>query len=453
MSSNTQIIVGLIVSIIVLIWMLLKTKVHVFLAMLITALLTGLLGGMDFSYVIEMIKTGFGGTLGNLGILISFGVMMGKMLEKSGAAKQMGHTFIRWLGDGKEEVAVGLTGFVTSLSIFCVPAFVILMPLLKTISRRKKISIVSLGVAAAGGLVLSHSLVPPASGPIGVAGIFGVNLAEMMLWGVVISIPMFIVLILVSKYLGKKYFKIPDEDLEGWITDRNVQVAEVQEEDESLLPSIGASVAPIIVPIVLILLGTVVKRFAEQNVLANILVMLGEPIVALGVSVLVAIFILSKNMTRQETISAMDEGIAGGAKIILIVGAGGALGQVVNASGVGDAIANWIAGTGIPPILLPLIISTLIRAIQGSGNVAQMTAASITAPIMATLGVSPVFAALAVNIGSIFFSYFNDAYFWTINESMDITDVREQLRIWTIPSTILWFVGTITLLIVNGIFG
>jgi GntP family gluconate:H+ symporter len=453
MSSNTQVIVGLVISIIVLIWLLMKTKVHVFLAMLIAALLTGLLGGMDFDFIIEMIETGFGSTLGSLGILISFGVMMGKILEKSGAAEQMGRTFVRWLGDGKEEVAVGLTGFVTSLSIFCVPGFVILMPLLKTISRRKKISIISLGVAAAGGLLLSHSLVPPASGPIGVAGIFGVNLAEMMFWGIVISIPMFIVLILISKYLEKRYYKIPDENLEDWIEDPNEEITEVSDTEPHDLPGIGASVAPIIVPVLLIFIGTLLSSYAGENIILDILIMLGEPIVALGVSVLVAIFLLSRNMTRDETLSAMDEGIASGAKIILIVGAGGALGQVVNASGVGDAIANWIAGTNIPPILLPLIISTLLRAIQGSGNVAQMTAASITAPIMATLGVSPVFAAIAVNVGSIFFSYFNDAYFWTINESMDVTDVKDQLKIWSIPSTILWLVGTITLLLLNGVFG
>jgi GntP family gluconate:H+ symporter len=434
--------------------MLIKTKIHVFLAMIISALLTGLIGGMEFNNVIEMIQTGFGQTLGSLGILISFGVMMGKILEKSGAAEQMGRTFVRWLGDGKEEVAVGLTGFITSLSIFCVPGFVILMPLLKTISRNKKKSIISLGVATAGGLVLSHSLVPPASGPIGVAGIFGVNLAEMMFWGIIVSIPMFIVLIFVSKKLGEKYFKIPDASLEGWtenVDDVQRETDEIEGEKKQL-PGIGASVAPIIVPVLLILLGTLLEPFAG-NLFIDILIILGNPIVALGASVLVAISLLSRNMSRKETLAAMDEGIAGGAKIILIVGAGGALGQVVNASGVGDTIANGIAATNIPPILLPLIISTLIRAIQGSGNVAQMTAASITAPIMATLGVSPVFAALAVNIGSIFFSYFNDAYFWTINESMDVNEVKDQLRIWTLPSTILWFVGTITLLLVNGIFG
>jgi len=454
MSSNLQIIIGLVISVVILIWMLTKTKIHVFLAMIIAALLTGILGGMDPFSVIEMVTTGFGSTLGSLGILISFGVMMGKILEKSGAAEKMGRTFINWLGDGKEEIATGLTGYVTSLSIFCVPAFVILLPLLKTISRKKKISIISLGVAAAGGLLLSHSIVPPASGPIGVAGIFGVNLAEMMFWGVIITIPMFIVLIFHAKYLGKKYYKIPNAALDDWLH----QPGEKDDSEEVVidtkeLPNIVASMAPIITPIILIFIGTLLRNYRNINIIIDTIIFLGDPVIALGVSVLVAIFLLSKNLTRKETLSAMDEGIASGAKIILIVGAGGALGEVINASGIGNVIAEFIASTPIPPILLPLIISTLLRGIQGSGNVAQMTAASITAPIMVTLGSNLIFAAIAANIGSMFFSFFNDAYFWTINESLGITKVKDQIRIWTIPSTVLWGVGVVTLLVVNGIFG
>lgn len=453
MSSNLQMLLGLGIALVLLIFMLMKTKIHVFLAMLVTALLTGLLGGMEVELVIEAIQNGFGNTLGSLGILIAFGVMMGKILEKSGAAEKMGRTFVSWLGDGKEEIAVGLTGFVTSMAIFCVPAFVILMPLLKTISRSKKISIISLGVAAAGGLILSHSLVPPASGPIGVAGIFNVNLAEMMFWGVIVSIPMFIAVLIMAKFLGKKYYRVPDESLEGWITDKNIEISDSKELNSKELPSIGASVAPILTPIILILLGTLLSGYQNQNIIIDFLIILGEPIVALGASVLVAILLLSKNMSKNETLSALDEGISGGAKIILIVGAGGALGEVVNSSGVGSVIANAMAQTNIPAILLPLLISTFMRAIQGSGNVAQMTAASITAPIMLSLGVSPVFSALAVNIGSIFFSFVNDAYFWTINESMDITEIKNQVRIWSIPTIIIWAVGTSTLLILNGVFG
>jgi len=453
MSSDVQIIVALIIAIAVLIWLLMKTKVHVFLAMLMAALITGILGGMSPADVLEYIQTGFGNTLGELGILISFGVLMGKLLEKSGAAEQMGRTFARWLGDGNEEIAAGLTGYVTSLSIFCVPGFVILMPLLKTISRNKKKSIIGLGVAAAGGLLLTHSLVPPASGPIGVAGIFGVNLAEMMFWGVIVTIPMFIVLIFMAKHLGKKYYKLPDESLEGWVDNAEDVNENVDDQVTGHLPGIMASVSPILVPVLLIFIGTMLQQFSGQNLFVDTIIFIGEPIVALGISVLVAIVLLARNMSRSEALSAMDEGIAGGAKIILIVGAGGALGEVVNASGIGDVIANSIAQTNLSPILLPLIISTLLRAIQGSGNVAQMTAASITVPIMQTLGANLVFAAIAANIGSMFFSYFNDAYFWTVNESMDDTKVKEQLKIWSIPSTVLWGVGTITLLILNGIFG
>jgi len=138
--------------------------------------------------------------------------------------------------------------------------------------------------------------------------------------------------------------------------------------------------------------------------------------------------------------------------ILLVIGGGGALGMVLRDSGTGQVIAQYIVAIGVPGILLPLTISTLIRLIQGSGTVAMITAASITAPMIGTLGVNPIMAGLGCSIGSFMFSYFNDAYFWVVNRSLGITEIKEQIKVWSMTSTVLWATGTVTLLIVNAIF-
>ena len=149
----------------------------------------------------------------------------------------------------------------------------------------------------------------------------------------------------------------------------------------------------------------------------------------------------------------VETGIKSAGTIILITGAGGAFGMLIRDSGVGDVIANTLVETSLPAILLPFVIATLVRFVQGSGTVAMITAASITAPIIAKLDVNPVFAALAACTGSLFFSYFNDSFFWVINRSIGITEGKEQLRLYSIASTVAWAVGIVVLLIINMIFG
>ncbi|MBP7223370.1 MAG: GntP family permease, partial [Sedimentibacter sp.] len=201
---GSQMIFGLVVGIALLIVLILKTKIHAFLALIIAAAVTGLVGGMPSNDVLSSISKGFGNTLGSIGIIIGFGVMMGEIFEASGAAERMAQTFIKKLGKGKEEIALAITGFLVSIPIFCDSGFVILSPLAKAISRKTKKSVITLGVSLAAGLVITHSLVPPTPGPVGVAGLFNVNVGSLILWGIVLAIPMTLAAVLYAKYLGKK---------------------------------------------------------------------------------------------------------------------------------------------------------------------------------------------------------------------------------------------------------
>ncbi len=465
MSSGMQMILGLIIGISLLIFLITKTKVHVFLGVIICAVTIGVIGGMEQQKLVDSITKGFGNSLSSIGIIIGFGVMLGKLLETSGATEVMANTFIKLFGNKKEEYALAASGFVTSLSIFCTSGFIILAPLVKGLSKKTGKSVVSLGVALAGGLLMSHTLVPPAAGPIGVAGILNVNIGRFMLFGTIIAIPILCVIIIYGKYLGKKIYQLPNDTEDGWIRpDRQETLFENRVEIENnfdnnkqgdkKLPSPFRAFAPILIPILLILLNTTLKSLNfKNNIVASFFNFTGAPIIALSIGLLIAIIGLTKELSKAETLNAMEEGLKSSGKLLLLVGGGGALGMIIQNSGVGTFIATGISKTSIPPILLPFLIACLLRIVQGSGSVAMMTAASVTAPMISTLHIDPVFAALAACVGSMIFSYFNDSYFWVINESIGISDVKEQMKVWSVTTTLACFTGLIALLILNFFFG
>ncbi len=453
--DGNRMIIGMVIGIIFLVYMILRTKVHTFPALIIAAITVGLIGGLPREMIIGSITKGFGGTLGSIGIIIGFGVMMGEIFERSGAATRMAYTFLKRFGANREEEALAVTGFLVSIPIFCDSGFVILAPLARALSRQTGKSIVSLGIALASGLVITHTMVPPTPGPVGAAGIYGANVGSVILWGIVIAIPMLIAAMIYGRSLGKKIYQIPAEDGDGW--ERPATIQEMSEEsityDETGLPGTLTSFAPILLPILLILLSTTGEVIGMEGTLGEVIRFLGTPLVAVGAGLLVAIFTLTKGMDRKEVMGIVEKGIESAGIIILITGAGGAFGQVLRDSGVGEYIAEYVAKTAIPPLFLPFLIATLMRFIQGSGTVAMLTAASMTAPIMASLAVDPVFATLSACVGSLFFSHFSDSFFWVVNRTIGIVDAREQVRIWSIPTTIAWIVGFIALLIINAIFG
>lgn len=456
MLSPERMLIALFIGIVILVFMILRTKIHTFLALILTCILIGVVGGVPYNDIISSITGGFGGTLGSIGIIIGFGVMMGAIFERTGSAKTMAKTVLQFLGRGKEDIALAVTGFIVSIPIFCDSGFVILAPLAKELSRVTKRSIVTLGIALACGLVITHTMVPPTPGPVGVAGIFNVSVGTFMLWGIVIAIPMAAAGVIYARIVGKKIYQIPGGEGEAeWIrpNQNELQKAEVNLFGDEEMPGAFESFLPIVLPILLILMNNVLKVLAMEGPVAEFLIFLGQPIVAVAAGLLAAIFSLSRHMDRRETIRTMEEGIKDAGIIILVTGGGGALGRVMADTGLGNYIATQMAQTAIPAILLPFIIATLMRFIQGSGTVAMITSASITAPILSTLAVNPVFAALAACVGSLFFSYFNDSFFHVVTRTIGLNEPKEQIQSYSIASTILWAVGIVTLLILNLIFG
>jgi len=455
MPLGLQMVLALVIGIAALIFMIVKTKIHTFIALLVACVVIGVIGGMSPASIVGAIQGGFGTTLGNIGIIIGFGVMMGVIFETSGSAERMARTFLKLFGKNREEPALALTGFIVSIPVFCDSGFIILHPIAKTLSRKIKKSIVGLSVPLAAGLVITHSMVPPTPGPLGVAAVFGVDVGQYLLWGLLICIPMAIATTIYGKWLGRRIYQLPAEDGEGWVRPgySEPRYDLIAEESERKLPSTFNAFLPLVAPIILILINTVLNATlgaeAKQATLVQVLTFLGTPIIAVGIGLLLSVYVLAFRSERKVVLADMEKGMRASGMILLVTGGGGALGRVLTESGTGMYIAQQIAATPIPVILLPFLIATLVRFVQGSGTVAMITSASITAPIVAAAGGNMLLAAFAASTGSLFFSYFNDSYFWVINRLCGIDNAKEQIRVWSVTTTIAWAVGLVILLVVS----
>ncbi|WP_340619737.1 GntP family permease [Xenorhabdus siamensis] len=450
-------ITGLVIAVFTLLFLVLYTRVHTILAMLVATIIAGITGGLGITNTVEVITKGFGSTLGNIGIVIGLGLMMGRILEVSGATEQIAYSLIKWLGKKREEWAMAITGYIISIPIFVDTAFVIIYPIIKTLAKKSKRNLLTLGVALAGGLVITHHLVPPTPGPLGVAGIFGVDIGAMMLVGMILAIPCVIGVTFYAKWLAIKYpeYYFTNEDPEYL---RKNHQNYMEEKANKSLPNLFFSLLPIIVPITLILikainnilLGTEVITRKEKNIYFQFIDFVGSPIIALSISVLLAIYILMPKIRKEDIIGHLETGLQTAGIILLVTGAGGALGTVLRESGTGELLAQNIAKLPITPILIPFIIATLVRLIQGSGTVAMVTAASISVPIISEIpGINMLLAAQAATIGAFFFGYFNDSLFWMVNRMMGIKDAKQQMIVWSIPTTIAWGIGLCGVLLLN----
>lgn len=455
MTQETQMLLGLFLGIAVMIVLVLKTRTHTFIALLLAALITGLVGQMSPTDAINAIQEGFGNTLKSTGIIIGLGVMMGGILEKTGAAERLAYTFIKLIGKGNEEWALGVTGWLVSIPVFADSAVVIFAPLCKALSRVTGKSVIGLALALACGLQCTHTMVPPTPGPLTAAGMMGVDVGQMILVGAGLSIPIFIAAILYSKWIGTKIYQIPNTDGTYDRKEFKKEYIKTMEQLDSImdakeLPGLWNSLAPILIPLLLIFAKTALSLTSiESGLVYNVISLVGSPIVALAIGTTLAVYGLGKKLDQKKTIGIMNESIKDTGIIMLITGAGGALGNVVKVSGIGDVLGEMVVSWPIPAILIPVIIAALMRIALGSATVAITTAASLTAPLVSVLGLSPVLLAQAACIGAMSFGYFNDSGFWVFNGMFGLTEMKDQLKCKTAVSMVMAGVGVVELLIIN----
>ncbi len=450
-----RVIIGLAVAIFVILYFVMRTKIHVFPAMIIGAIAAGLIAGLPPVDVLNSVKNGFGGTLGSIGIIIGFGVMMGAIFEVSGAAKRMAVTFIKILGKGKEDIAMMITGFIVSIPVFCDSAFVVLSPLAKSLSRNTGRSLITISCALGTALLVTHSLIPPTPGPLAITNFFGLDIGIFMIYSLIASIPITLAGLAYSKWIGKKLFKLPDPIDSSVLIERNYTAEELQATDKietEGLPGTFISFAPILIPIVLILLNTVGNMAGFSGSLKTVVGLFGHPIVAVGIGVLIAIYGLAGKTDRKKVVGILDDSIKHAGIIVFVTGAGGALGAVLKASGAGEQIAQALVDANIPGIVLPYLMAFLLRIVTGSATVGMLTAGSISAPILLAMpGINPYIAGLACCIGSIGITNLHDSYFWVVNRTTGLTDVKEMLWHWFGAVLSLSVVGAVVLFIMNAI--
>ena len=327
-------------------------------------------------------------------------------------------------------------------------------PLPKALSTKTGKSVVGLGVALGIGLTATHHLVPPTPGPLGVAGIFGVDIGVMILTGMLFGIPVFIAGIYYSRWLGKKIYQLPDETGLGWVRPEQPKTYQelIELEAKKDLPSLTRSLAPIVVPILLIFVNTTLGALELEGRHLRLPDIPGSPVIAVGLGLLIAIYGLIPHLRRSEALDRMEEGIARRdhpARHRRRRSPG------ERPAGRRRRRSDRPADRGdlLRAVLIPFVIATLIRLIQGSGTVAMITAASISAPILSGLDVNMVLAAQGAAIGSMVFSYFNDSMFWVANRMLGIRDIKEQILTWSVPTTLAWLVSLIMLLIATALFG
>ena len=461
MDASVRMLLGLLIGIVVMVILVSKTKVHTFIALMIAAIITGVIGGMPLvdiktdettvTGLVTAIKDGFGNTLKSTGIIIGLGVMMGGILEKSGAAEKMAYSFIKAVGKKKEEWALAITGWFIAIPVFADSAIVIFAPLCKAISKVTGKSVIGLALAMAAGLQLTHCLVLPTPGPTTAASMLGVDVGQMIFLGALISIPMLIVAVFYCKSVGKKIYQIPTEN--GGFDRKEFRQEYIKSMDEldkiigeKELPSLGMSIAPIVIPLVLILTQTVCNL---AGVKISILAFLGDPIIALAIGTLIAIYGLMRKADNKVVLHVMDDAIKSTGIIMLITGAGGSLGNVVKVSGVGTALGELVMKLPLPAVLIPFVIAAMMRIALGSATVAITTAATLSAPLLTSIAVSPLLMSIACCVGAISFSYFNDSGFWVWNEMFGVTELKDQVRCKTAISLIMSAVGIVELIILS----
>lgn len=435
MSLGLLIVVFLIALIFVLV-SIIKFDLHPFLALLIGGLLMGILSGMSLTDIATGLANGFGSTMTSIGILIILGVALGNLLHLSGCTSQIAALMLKMTGQKRAGLAVNLTGYIVSIPVFFDAAFVILVNLVKSLSRKGKIPFVSLVCALTVGLITTHALVIPTPGPVAVAGTMGANMGWFLLYSIIVSLPAAIIGgVVYGKFLGKsdKYANdfanaFDDVDEETEITsDKN-------------LPSGGLGIFLIFLPIVIILLGTIMTMFLEEGTMAYIFfAFLGDKNMALLIGVLVAFFALKKYIKESFNEIVTDATTQSGA-ILAITGAGGAFGAIINATGIGDKLVAGMTGltegAGIAMIIAAFVISQVLRAAQGSTTVALVTTSAIFSPIVAGMaGASPVLVGLAICAGGVGLSLPNDSGFWVVNRFSKF-DVKQTMKVWTVGGTI-----------------
>lgn len=403
-----SIFIWLAISIAVILACILVVKLNPTIALVLGCLVMGIGGGLGAASTMSSITSGFGGTLGGIGLSVGFGVILGQLLSDSGGAKVIANTLVNAASEKYALYALGVTAFLLSIPVFYDVTFVILIPLAIAVARQMKKPLPYTVGAMVIGAGAAHTLAPPTPNPLAAADIFGFDLGIMVIVGIVLG--------LLSAVLAMKvYFLLLDKGL--WNKEKDETGVEAYVEPENIgekqAPSFAMAMVPIVLPVVLILLGTVVGA-VTKNVPAFISV-LSNKTMAMLLGVLSAYIVASVCMDKKERDNSATEALKSCGIVLLITGAGGSFGAVISATGMADTLGGMIQSSSTSPIVAMFVaffIAAVFRIALGSGTVASITTMNIMAAVPAAIGIHPVWMAIACLAGSLSCGHVNDSGFW-----------------------------------------
>src|SRR5680860_134122 len=421
-------IIALIIALAFIIIGIVRWKIHPFFVLLLAAIAYGFISGMEVAEIISSVNSGFGSIMGKIGLMIFFGVAIGTILEKSGGAMVIATRMLKFIGEKYIHLAMMITGYLLSIPVFADSAFIIMNSLNKALSDKAKVSYAGTTAALALGLTATHVMVPPTPGPIAAAGILDAELGSVIFWGLIVSM-----LSLVSCYFFAT--KIASK----------VKIPIKIESSSAVLhkPKLRLSLLCIVVPIVLIVLKSIFDypqlELTSSPVYA-VIAFFGEPVIALLIGVILSLLLPAKLDDKVYSATGwLGDSLLIAAPIILITGAGGIFGSMLQNSGFAELITESFSGMSIG-LFFPFLLAACLKTTQGSSTVALITTASIVAPMMPALGLEDPFmktmTVLAIGAGSTVVSHANDSFFWVLTQLTGM-DVKQGNQVQTL--------GTLTL--------
>ncbi|HFK7188686.1 GntP family transporter [Serratia odorifera] len=444
--STTMLLLIALAGVLLLLLMVIKAKVQPFVALLVVSLLVALAAGIPTGEVMKVMTAGMGGVLGSVTIIIGLGAMLGRMIEHSGGAESLAQRFSQALGPKRTIAALTLAAFILGIPVFFDVGFIILAPIIYGFAKVAKVSPLKFGLPMAGVMLTVHVALPPHPGPVAAAGLLGSDIGWLTIIGIAICIPVGIIGYFVAKYLNRKTYPLSIEVLE------QLQLAapEPATADQAPLsdrlnpPSAGLVSALIVIPIAIIMLGTVSATLLEPgNALRDVLSLIGAPAVALMIALALAFYFLAarRGWSLQHTSDVMGAALPTAAVVILVTGAGGVFGKVLVESGVGKALAEVLTTVGLPLIPAAFIISLALRASQGSATVAILTTGGLLSEAVSGLNaIQLTLVTLATCFGGLGLSHVNDSGFWIVTKYLGLS-VADGLKTWTVLTTVLGVSG------------
>lgn len=444
-----------------------RFRAHPFLALLVAAWFVGLAAGLPGAAVTAAVTEGFGGTIGHIGIVIAAGTIIGALLEKTGGAALMARCVLRWIGKARSLLAMSVTGLFVSIPVFCDSGFVVLAPLNRSLARESGASFASFTVALSMGLYVGHVFIPPTPGPLAAAGELGADIGLVMLLGLAVSAPVIAATWFFARIAGRRIAIAGENSAEqapaqsvDKPADKTDRAASGEAPESAQLRSAWLAFLPILLPVALIAAQSIASLPARplgEGPLFTLLRFVGNPNFALllGVAAACAAVWHAGGRVHMEWIS---EALRTGGLIILITGAGGAFGKVLQATPVGDYLGELLglAGLGAFSLVVPFLLAASLKTALGSSTVAIVTAASIAFPLLPALGLAsglgPVLTTLAIGAGAMTVSHANDSYFWVVSQFSGMT-VSQAYKLHTGGSAVAGAAGILSILALGALLG